>query len=188
MIKLAFQGTAIRLTAVGDTKQKIMGWAGALEGIFVTFAQDFNAVPLNLYRNFRSQPKLLRMQNEIINVLDPAAVMQDELIVGNDGIIEIQNFGTSSEEAAALADQIDNWVITEGVPYSEIAVLVSKQPHLYAALLMAELERRRLPFRDEQQLQDLSAEPATQLIGGYLLSLFGDRRTRCICPTHGAVD
>lgn len=27
LIKIAFQGTAIRLTAVGDTKQKITGWA-----------------------------------------------------------------------------------------------------------------------------------------------------------------
>lgn len=87
LIKLIFRGTAIRLTAVGDTKQKIMGWAGALEGIFTTFADDFNAVPLNLYRNFRSQPQLLRMQNEIIKVLDPASVMPSELIKGNDGII-----------------------------------------------------------------------------------------------------
>ncbi|MBN0537507.1 UvrD-helicase domain-containing protein, partial [Pseudomonas aeruginosa] len=33
LLKLAFQDTSIRLTAVGDTKQKIMGWAGALDGI-----------------------------------------------------------------------------------------------------------------------------------------------------------
>ncbi len=41
LVKVAFQGTAIRLTAVGDTKQKIMGWAGALDGVFETFATDF---------------------------------------------------------------------------------------------------------------------------------------------------
>jgi superfamily I DNA/RNA helicase len=175
LIKLAFQGTAIRLTAVGDTKQKIMGWAGALEGIFVAFAHDFNAVPLNLYRNFRSQPKLLRMQNEIIKVLDPPAVMQDELIVGDGGIVEIQCFENSRQEAESLAEQIAHWVEAEGVPHSEIAVLVSKQAKQYAELLMAELARRRIPLRDEQQLQDLSAEPATQLIVDYLLALFGNR-------------
>ena len=64
LVKVAFQGTSIRLTAVGDTKQKIMGWAGALDGIFQTFARDFSAVPLNMYRNFRSKPRLLRMQNK----------------------------------------------------------------------------------------------------------------------------
>ena len=70
LIKLEFHNTSIRLTAVGDTKQRIMGWAGALEGIFLAFASDFNAIPSNLYPNFRSRPKLLRMQNEIIRVLD----------------------------------------------------------------------------------------------------------------------
>jgi hypothetical protein len=32
----------------------MMGWAGAMEGIFRTFADDFSALPLNLYQNFRS--------------------------------------------------------------------------------------------------------------------------------------
>lgn len=175
LVKLAFQGTAIRLTAVGDTKQKIMGWAGALEGIFISFAQDFNAVPLNLYRNFRSQSRLLRMQNEIIKVLDPASVMPDELIEGDSGIIEIQSFDNSQQEAASLAEQIGHWVKKEGLPHAEIAVLVSKQADLYAELLMAELEQRGIPFRNEQQLQDLSVEPAARLIIDYLLVLFGDR-------------
>lgn len=175
LIKLVFQGTPIRLTAVGDTKQKIMGWAGALEGIFVTFANDFNAVPLNLYRNFRSQPQLLRMQNEIIKKLDPNSVMPDELIEGDDGIIEIQGFDNSQQEALSLAEQIGYWIEKESLPPAEIAVLISKQAELYAELLMAELERRGIPFRNEQQLQDLSAEPATRLIIDYLLVLFGDR-------------
>ena len=178
LIKLAFLGTAARLTAVGDTKQKIMSWAGALEGIFISFAQDFNATPLNLYRNFRSQPKLLRMQNEIIKVLDPGSVMPDELIEGDGGIVEVHNFNNSQQEAESLADQIGHWVEVEGLPYSEIAVLVSKQAELYAELLMAELELRGVPFRNEQLLQDLSVEPATRLIVDYLLVLFGDREPK----------
>ena len=83
LVKLAFQGTPLRLTAVGDTKQKIMGWAGALDGIFETFASDFNAEPLNMYRNFRSKPRLLQVQNDIIRQLDPASVMPDELLEGD---------------------------------------------------------------------------------------------------------
>ena len=53
--------------------------------------------------------------------------MPDELIEGNDGIIEIQEFDDSLQEAASLADQIARWVDTDNVPSSEIAVLVSKQ-------------------------------------------------------------
>lgn len=58
LIKTCFLGTGAKLVAVGDTKQRIMGWAGALEGIFKTYAGDFNAKPLNLYQNFRSAPRL----------------------------------------------------------------------------------------------------------------------------------
>lgn len=175
LVKLAFQGTTIRLTAVGDTKQKIMAWAGALEGIFSIFAADFNAIPLNMYRNFRSKAILLRMQNEIIQVLDPASMMSDEQIAGTEGDILFWDFDTSQQEAEHLADQIVGWTQDEGVPHSEIAILVSKQLDLYADLLMAELEKRGIPYRNEQQLQDLSIEPIARLIVDYLLSLYGTR-------------
>ena len=152
-----------------------MGWAGALEGVFSTFAVDFNAVPLNMYLNFRSKARLLRMQNEIIRALDPASMMPDEQIVGNEGDIYAWSFDTSQQEAEYLADQITCWIQNEGVPHSEIAILISKQLDLYAALLMAELEKRGIPYRNEQQLQDLSLEPAARLIVDYLLSLYGSR-------------
>ena len=90
-------------------------------------------------------------------------------------IIEVHRFESGQQEAESLAEQIGYWIIDEGLPPSEIAVLVSKQAELYAELLMAALERREIPFRNEQQLQDLSVEPATRLIVDYLLVLFGDR-------------
>ncbi|MFA7316150.1 MAG: ATP-dependent helicase [Sulfuricella sp.] len=175
LVKLAFQGTSIRLTAVGDIKKIIMVWAGALEGVFSTFAADFNAVPLNLYLNFRSKARLLRMQNEIIRVLDPAAMMPDEQIVGEEGEIYARGFDTSQQEAEYLADLIVSWTRDECIPHSEIAVLVSKQLDLYADLLMAELGKRGIPYRNEQQLQDISIEPVARLIVDYLLSLYGSR-------------
>lgn len=175
LVKLAFQGTTIRLTAVGDTKQKIMAWAGALEGIFSTFAADFNAVPLNMYLNFRSKARLLRMQNEIIRVLDPVSMMPDEQVEGNEGEILVWDFDTSQQEAEDLAAHIAGWIQDEAVPHSEIAILVSKQLDLYTDLLMAELEKQSIPYRNEQQLQDLSVEPVARLIVDYLLSLYGTR-------------
>lgn len=175
LICLAFKGTKIRLTAVGDTKQRIMAWAGALEGVFSSFASDFKAIPLNMYRNFRSQPKLLRMQNEIIRTLDPASVMPDELIVGHEGEIFIRNFETSAQEAEFLAKQIECWIQHEDIPYSEIGILVSKQLDLYCIQLMSELEKRNIPYRNEQRLQDISVEPIAKLIVDYLLCIYGER-------------
>ena len=175
LVQLAFQGAGLRLIAVGDTKQRIMSWAGALEGIFSKFASDFQATPLNLYLNFRSQPTLLRLQNDIIRVLDPASMMPDEQISGEGGEVMVHGFDTAQAEAEYLADQIEQWIKVDGVPLSEIAVLVSKQLDLYASLLIEELERRKIPHRNEQKMQDISTEPAARLIVDYLLCLCGSR-------------
>jgi superfamily I DNA/RNA helicase len=178
LVKVAFHGTSMRLTAVGDTKQKIMGWAGALDGIFQTFAADFTAVPLNMYRNFRSLPTLLRMQNEIISVLDPASVMSVDQLAGQGGEVIVANFDNGESEADYLADLIVNWTTTEHVPLSEIAVLVSKQLDQYAHHLMAALENRGIPYRNEQQLQDICTEPGARLIVDYLSCLYGKREPK----------
>ncbi|STY90251.1 ATP-dependent helicase [Moraxella bovis] len=175
LIKLAFQGTHVRLTAVGDTKQKIMAWAGALEGIFQTFAQDFSAVPLNMYRNFRSKPVLLRLQNKIIQKMDPNSVMPDEQLLGDEGKIIACEYHSSSDEATQLADFIQQWSNEEKVLLSEIAILISKQADLYGQLIMQELDKRQIPYRNEQQLQDISTEPITRLIVDYLLCLYGEK-------------
>lgn len=173
LVRLAFQDTGIRLTAVGDTKQKIMGWAGALDGIFQTFATDFVAVPLNMYRNFRSKPRLLRLQNEIIRVLDPASAMPEQQIAGDEGKVLAWGFEDSRQEAKHLADRIAAWVEVEQIPHAEIAVLISKQPDLYANHLIAELEARGIPYRNEQQMQDITTEPVARLVVDYLSCIYG---------------
>lgn len=178
LLKLAFQGTSIRLTAVGDTKQKIMGWAGAMDGIFQAFVADFSAVPLNMYRNFRSKPRLLRLQNEIIRKLDPSSVMPDEQLAGDEGEIFAWRFEDSCKEADYLADLIASWIKTEQLPPAEIAVLIRNQLDLYADHLMAALGARGIPFRNEQQMQDITVEPAARLIVDYLSCLYGQREPK----------
>lgn len=178
LLKVAFQGTGTRLTAVGDTKQKIMGWAGALDGIFQAFAADFAATPLNMYRNFRSKPRLLRLQNEIIRALDPESVMSDEQLAGDEGEVFAWRFEDSRQEAESLAELIDGWIKTEQLPPAEIAILISKQLDLYADHLMAALEVRGIPFRNEQQMQDITVEPAARLIVDYLSCLYGQREPK----------
>lgn len=178
LLKLAFQGSSIRLTAVGDTKQKIMSWAGAMDGIFKAFVADFAAAPLNMYRNFRSKPRLLRLQNEIIRRLDPSSVMPDDQLVGDEGEVFAWRFEDSRKEATYLADLIDGWIKTERLPPAEIAILIRNQLDLYADHLMAALEARGIPFRNEQQMQDISVEPAARLIVDYLSCLYGQRKPK----------
>lgn len=176
LIKACFQGTSARLTAVGDTKQRIMGWAGALEGIFETYAGDFDALPLNLYQNFRSEPRLRRMQNAMVRVMDTPAALDDDELPGDAGEIEVLRFDDDDDEANNLADAVRGWIDDEDVDPSEIAVLVSKQQKLYCQKLHAALEARGVPFRDEDEVQNLAAEPVANLIVDFLLVAAGQRQ------------
>ncbi len=175
LIKLIFLDTKIRLTAVGDTKQRIMAFAGALEGIFQTYADDFVATPLNLYRNFRSKPRLLRMQNEIIRVIDPKAVMPDNQLEGDEGEIYLWKYKSSQHEAVNIADQIAKWIEHDKIPHSEIAILIRSQVEVYAEHLFSELNKRSIPFRNEAKIQDISVDPIARLIIDYLSCLYGER-------------
>ncbi|WP_267551022.1 ATP-dependent helicase [Rhizobium rhizogenes] len=173
LITACFLGSGAKLVAVGDTKQRIMGWAGALEGIFETYAADFEAEPLNLYQNFRSAPRLRRMQNAMVHVMDPPAALDDAELPGEDGEIEILHFKDATEEASYLADAISGWIEEDAIEPSEIAVLVSKQQNLYCQELRAALQELKVPFREEDQVQDFASEPVVRLLTDFLLVVSG---------------
>ena len=166
-LKEAFGGTGVRLIGVGDTKQRIMSFAGALEGVMAAFAVDFSATELQLYQNFRSKPRLRRMQNRMIVEMDPSAASPDDDLKGEDGIVTVLRFDTDDEEAAAVTKLIGGW-LDEGVPPHQITVLARQQPHLITSVLVRHLSAAGIPYRNEQQTQDLTAEPAAALIFNFL--------------------
>ncbi|WP_408600509.1 UvrD-helicase domain-containing protein [Pseudomonas sp. PLMAX] len=178
LVSKIFVGTRRRVTAVGDVKQKIMGWAGALDGVFGKFAADFAADHLNIYRNFRSLPQLLRLQNDVIKVLDPGSEMPEELLGGEGGEILLQEFSDCTEEAISLADQIDTWINIEGVAPSQIAVLVRNYPEAHTARLTSELDALGIAHRNENQLQDITTEPIALVVVDFLLCLYGSREPK----------
>lgn len=178
LLSLIFLGKPIRLTAVGDVKQKIMGWAGAMDGIFARFVGDFGAKPLHLFRNFRSKPRLLRMQNEVIRALDPDAVMAGELIAGDEGEIIAYHFGHSKEEAVYIVNAIRQWVTVDQIPLHEIAILFSRQISDYGTFIMEGLDAAGIPYRNEHLSQDLVNEPVARLIIDYLACLYRPREPK----------
>jgi superfamily I DNA/RNA helicase len=173
LITACFLDTDANLVAVGDTKQRIMGWAGALEGIFETYAVDFNAKPLNLYQNFRSAPRLRLMQNAMVRVMDAPAALDEKELQGDDGEIDILRFKEATEEASYLANAIAGWIENQTIEPSDIAVLVSKQQNLYCQQLRAALRAREVPFREEDQTQDIASEAVARLITDFLLVVSG---------------
>lgn len=177
LVSTAFGDTEANLIAVGDTKQRIMGWAGALEGVFEKFAAEFDALPLNLYQNFRSEPRLRRVQNAMIKVMEPSAASSDSDLEGSAGQAQVLSFVNDDEEADGLARRIKDRIQNDGVEPSEIAVLVSRQPELYTPKLFDALERLGIPTRNEKEMQDLYSEPVVQLVTDFLKVILGHRES-----------
>ncbi|MCI1636767.1 MAG: ATP-dependent helicase [Bifidobacterium crudilactis] len=175
LLKEVFIDSDVVLTAVGDVKQRIMSWAGALDGIMQTFSSDFAAQRLTLYQNYRSEPVLRRMQNRMVQVMDPPAAIPVAEIAGPEGSANVMSFATSADEAVGIADQIKAW-LNSGVPANEIAILVRQQPYLVCELLIGELNDRGIASRNEQLRQDLTAEPAVIVILNLIRVVADDRQ------------
>lgn len=176
LLKEIFLDTGAVLTAVGDTKQRIMRFAGALDGIMKTFGTDFSAESLTLYQNYRSAPKLRRMQNRMVQAMDSSAALPEDEIPGDDGVIDALQFDSVHDEASEIAGRVEAW-LEVGVPPYEIAVLVRQQPHLLCKYLIAELTDRGVACRNDQIRQDLTAEPAAITVLSLIRVMADDRRS-----------
>lgn len=113
------------------------------------------------------------MQNAMVRVMDPPAALEEKELQGDDGVIEILNMKDVAEEAERLAKAISRWIEKEAIEPSEIAVLVSRQQSLYCQELGEALRARNVPFREEDQSQDVAAEPVVRLITDFLLVASG---------------
>lgn len=175
LLKEVFLGSGALVTAVGDNKQGIMRFAGALDGILEIYAADFSATSLQLYQNFRSAPVLRRMQNRMVQIMDPPAAVSPADLAGNDGSIEVLAFNSAEDEASAVTERIRRW-IRDGVDPREIAVIVRQQPHLVCRHLIEQMAAQGVATRNEQEHQDLTADPAAAMILDLVGVVAGSRR------------
>lgn len=104
-LRSVFEGQRTAVTVVGDRKQRIMGWAGALTDAFAQFEHDFDARAFELNWNFRSTQDLVDLQHRFATRLAAGSQAQVSQIVGEVGEIPIQvwSFSTAKFEAESIA-------------------------------------------------------------------------------------
>ncbi|MFE9273930.1 UvrD-helicase domain-containing protein [Paenibacillus glucanolyticus] len=166
LLKTSFLESKATLTAVGDEKQRIMGWARALEGVFSKFSNDFSADTKRLVLNHRSSPKLVAIQNIISKNLEQNSI---EVSVPDkwgelDGTCEIWAFESSEDEAICLADEVINWINTEGIKPRDVCIIVKQQEDIYGAAFKNRLAEQGVQAREEKEYQDLLSEEIVQVI------------------------
>ncbi|ASF40962.1 DNA helicase [Halobacillus halophilus] len=178
LLKTLFEGSRNYITAVGDEKQRIMGWAGALPDAFGTFKTDFTSKEKRLVKNFRSAPKLVQIQNVLSQNLSPNNVNVE--VSGEwdsmDGFCEIWNYENHIKEATSVARAINNWINIDNLEPRDFCIIVKQQEHIYCKQLMLSLEELNISSRLEKEFQDLLSEECVELMINFLkLSLPGSK-------------
>lgn len=170
LVKTAFLGSEAVLTAVGDPKQRIMQWAGALSGIFKHFKEDFQASVLRPVVNYRSAPELVRIQGILAAALEkhsvPAVSSEGNLNVG--GECRILSFEDSSQEARHLASLVRSWIDADSLKPRDVCILTRNKPPEYTGDVQEQLHKVGIKARVEAELQDLLAEPITSVLLDFL--------------------
>ncbi|MGC6173096.1 UvrD-helicase domain-containing protein [Lacrimispora sp. 38-1] len=159
LVKICFQNSNSKITAVGDNKQRIMVWAGARKTIFEDFQQDFNAMKIPLLMNHRSAPRLVDLQKLMYTSLqvDLVDLQTSTKWKKNDGDIKLYISENEDLEAKYLVADITEKV-SNGISLKDICILVKQLPENYTDNLLAVLASHNIKARIETDYQDLLKE------------------------------
>lgn len=169
LVKSCFKNSSSLLTAVGDNKQRIMLWAGALKTVFTKFQSDFGANKHQLLMNHRSAPKLVELQRMMYTSLEEPDVpikVSDKWSM-EDGKVSLLMTSDEDIEAEIVASDILQ-KINAGRQPNELCVLCKQTPDKYTFRLIERLRKYNICARIENEYQDLLKEPIIELLMTWL--------------------
>jgi superfamily I DNA/RNA helicase len=176
LVRTAFGDGTTAFTAVGDDKQKIMGWAGAMKNAFAEFIAATDAQSINLLCNWRSHGDLVEIQHMIARRIDPSVEMpeakQDRLVDGQ--VAAIWEFDNRDDEIEKLAAWISHEINDGAVAAHDIAILARMRVDRIEAELGPALADAGIPLRNLARnvgkiaIQDLLAEDLTVILAAFL--------------------
>jgi len=169
MLLTAFDGSDAVFTAVGDDKQRIMGWAGAMDDAFAQFETDFSARRISLLSNWRSHEDLVRIQHEIARRIDgDVEEVQAQGVREIEGEISaIWQFQSTDDENNYLAEWVSREVQSGRVEPHDVAILIRMRAGEVESEIAPDFTERGIRIRNaarsvgEIQIQDLLGEELT---------------------------
>ncbi len=171
LLHTAFDGSDAIFTAVGDDKQRIMGWAGAMPDAFDRFEAEYDARRIGLISNWRSHQDLVLIQHVIARQIDPDSeqpeARAEREVDGN--IAAIWEYDTDTDEVAGLA----SWIageIESGINPHEFGILVRLRANDVEDALAETLRDSGVALRNVARnvgdiaIQDLLGEELARLL------------------------
>lgn len=180
LLKTCFYGEDTVITAVGDDKQRIMVWAGALRDAFERFIRDFNANNTMLIMNHRSAPRLLKIQKAIYREFFYKDREVEFDIENNpkwnadDGESYLHLFNNDEEEAKIIALEIYN-LIQKGYSHRDICILVKQTPDVYCKKIIEFLAEYEILARNEVIYQDILKEDLVLMLNNFIKILINEK-------------
>ena len=169
LLTTAFFGSTAKLTAVGDDKQRIMGWAGAMGDGFERLADDFQTTEVTLLSNWRSHADLVKIQHVIAQAIDknaaPTEAKAQRYIDGD--IAAIWFYQTKQAECEGIVDWIAKEIEDGIIQADNVAILVRMRADDVEAEFAPVFKSRGLTLRNvarqvgEIAIQDLLVEELT---------------------------
>ncbi|MCW2223683.1 superfamily I DNA/RNA helicase [Bradyrhizobium japonicum] len=180
LFKAIFGSSNAVITAVGDDKQRIMGWAGAQQNGFDLFVSDFlsqgtvaNQGQIALSVNYRSNARIVEILNKLKANLAPGepdfrAVRQAPSLP-IEKICSIVLSSDEHEEGNALGSFLAA-AMKSGLSPREVGLLVRQKAAEWETTLVPILSTHGVALRNEDKnvggasIQDLMTEPYAQTI------------------------
>lgn len=186
-------GTVV--TAVGDHKQRIMGWAGARQDAFEQFEADFGAQRVNLLFNFRSSPELVRVQHFVAQALDPQSPQIQSQAVGqlDRDVVQVWSSRSTVVEGRQLAQWIAADLVTRQKQPRDYVLLVRQRADQFEEELQPIFTAAGLSIRNENKaigrtnIQDLMVDEAAIIALATLRLASGERSAAAWSTLSSAV-
>ena len=171
LLQAAFADRQAVVTAVGDDKQRIMCWAGAMPDAFHQFETDFSARRVSLLSNWRSHDELVHIQHEIAHLIDSnVAQVQAKGVRAVEGAVAaIWQFPTPESESSCLAQWIKQEVDSRRIRAHDVAILVRNWAARAEQAIAPAFQQEGLRIRNvdrsvgEIKIQDLIREDLTSI-------------------------
>ncbi|OME30645.1 hypothetical protein BSK63_17280 [Paenibacillus odorifer] len=177
LIKTSFLDSNSVITAVGDSKQRVMVWAGAIKNVFEHFTNDFSSVTEILLVNHRSAPNLIKIQQPIVKVMtgQEVVITPNDKWQGDEGLSELWGFSNEKDEATFVSQKITELFARYNLEPKDICILIRKLPAEYSKSLMAELKNYDIESRVEEIYQNLLKEDLIKIFLS-VFSLISNRK------------
>ena len=171
-VKTCFLRADTCVTAVGDDKQRIMGWAGAIPNAFGTFTPDFSAQRFALTANWRSHAALVDVQHAVALTLDPRSAPPNSqahcTVTGP--AAEIWTLAGPREEASKIASWIGTEIQSGRCSPSDFAILVRMKADVAERMLAPYFDAQGISLRNlarnvgKISVEDIMTEEMTKAI------------------------